>query len=259
MRVTLLGCGGSDGVPRIGGPDGAGDWGACDPADPKNRRTRTSLYIRDGDLGILIDTSPDLREQMLCNRINKVDAVIYTHDHADHSHGVNELRRLGNLAGKRPDIYADAATLAALRQRFAYAFDPEPDGPYEPIVVPHEVHGAFELPNGRTVVPFGQDHGFGARTLGLRLGDVAYSTDVVGLDEATFDGLAGVLVWFVDCVRYAPHPTHSHFDRTLDWIERVGPERAILIHMNEDLDYATLLQQCPPGVEPGYDGMTLDA
>lgn len=259
MLVTLLGCGGSDGVPRIGGADGAGDWGACDPANPKNRRTRTSLHIQDDDgHGILIDTSPDLRAQMLANRICRVDSVIYTHDHADHSHGVHELRRIGNVAGHTPDVYADPATLAALRQRFAYAFDPAPGSPYQPIVAPRAVEGPFELANGRKIIPFAQSHGFGAETLGLRIGNIGYTTDAVELNDRAFECLTGIRIWFVDCVRYLPHPTHSHLEQTLAWIERVRPERAILIHMNHDLDYETLRRQCPSGVEPGYDGITVN-
>lgn len=259
MKVVLLGCGGSDGVPRIGGPDGAGDWGDCDPSNPRNRRTRSSLYVADDDgHGILIDTAPDLWGQLLDNRISRVDSVIYTHDHADHSHGINELRRLGAILGKRPDIYADPQTLANLRGRFDYAFEQKPGSLYSAIAQAHQVSGLFRLSNGRSVVSFFQSHGGSAYTLGVRIGDVAYSTDAVALDEAAFDALDGVRLWFVDCVRYRPHPTHSHFEQTLGWIERVRPEHAVLIHMNHDLDYETLRRECPPGVEPGYDGMTFD-
>lgn len=260
MRCVLLGSGGSDGVPRIGGEDGGGDWGECDPANPRNRRTRTSLFVEDDDgLGILIDSSPDLRSQLLDNRINKVDCVIYTHDHADHSHGIHELRRLGGLSGNRPIVYGDEVTMRALAQRFAYAFNPEPESPYEPIVVPRVVNldGEFALANGRRILSYAQDHGFGAKTMGIRMGDVAYSTDVTDLPEAAFAKLENLKLWFIDCVRYTPHPTHSHFEGTLDWISRVRPDRAILIHMNQDLDYDELLARCPEGVEPGYDGLTI--
>ncbi|MCW5771973.1 MAG: MBL fold metallo-hydrolase [Rhodospirillaceae bacterium] len=254
MRVTILGCGGSDGVPTIGGADGRGDWGVCDPAEPRNRRTRAGIHIATGDLSLLIDTSPDLRGQLLANGIGQVTHVLYTHDHADHTHGLNELRRLGFIAGGRMPIYADAGTMARLQRRFGYAFEQRPGSPYPPILDGRLIQGDFELGGVaiRTVV---QDHGFGETTLGFRIGDFAYSTDTVGFSDEGFAALEGLAVWIVDCFGHRRHPTHAHWDQTLAWIERLKPRRAILTHMGTGMDYETIRRACPPGVEPGYDGM----
>ncbi len=257
MRVTILGCGGSDGVPQIGGPDGRGDWGACDPANPRNRRTRASAHVAVGDASILIDTAPDLRDQLMANGIGRVSHVLYTHDHADHSHGVNELRRLSRFNGQPMDVYADAATLARLHQRFGYAFEQLPGSPYPEIATGHTIDGPFEL-GGAEVHPVAQDHGFGETTLGFRIGGFAYSTDLIELSDAACAALAGLDLWIVDCFRHTPHPTHAHWDLTLSWIERLQPRRAVLTHMGTGMDYDTVSAQCPAGVEPGYDGMTID-
>jgi phosphoribosyl 1,2-cyclic phosphate phosphodiesterase len=254
MRVRILGCGASGGVPRIGG-----DWGACDPTEPKNRRRRVSILVEAGDTTILVDTSPDLREQLLDAGTRRIDAVIITHSHADHLHGLDDLRALNRLMRRPIPLYADPATMREIARRFDYVIQPPatPDSFYKPMVVPHKMTGAFEIA-GIPIVPYDQDHGFG-RTTGLRIGDIGYSTDVVEMDEAGFRILAGVDIWIVDCLRYEPHPTHSHLAKTLGWIERVKPRRAVLTHMDVQLDYATLQRALPPGVEPGYDGLTLDA
>jgi phosphoribosyl 1,2-cyclic phosphate phosphodiesterase len=257
MRVTILGCGGSDGVPMLGGPDGRGDWGECDPANPRNRRTRASVHLAVGDVGLLIDTAPDLHAQLLANGIAHVTHVAYTHDHADHTHGINELRRLARLVRREMPVYAEAKTLGLMQQRFGYAFEQLPDSPYPPILEPHPIEGPFQL--GNVIVhPFEQDHGFEQTTLGFRIGDVAYSTDTIGFSANSFDILEGVRVWIVDCVGNDPHPTHANWDQALAWIERLKPERAILTHMGASLDYETTRRRCPPGVEPGYDGMVID-
>lgn len=257
MRVTILGCGGSDGVPMLGGPDGRGDWGDCDATNPRNRRTRASLHVAAGDIGLLIDTSPDLRDQLLTNGIAGVTHVAYTHDHADHTHGINELRRLARLARRRMPIYADAGTLGLMRQRFSYAFEQVPGSPYPPILEPRRIEGPFQL--GDVVVhPFRQEHGFNQTTLGFRIGDFAYSTDTIGFSEDSFGILEGVRVWVVDCVGTEPHPTHAYWDLALSWIERLKPARAILTHMGASLDYEATRRRCPPGVEPGYDGLMIE-
>jgi phosphoribosyl 1,2-cyclic phosphate phosphodiesterase len=257
MRVTVLGCGGSDGVPLIGGADGRGDWGACDPANPKNRRSRASVHVAAGDVGLLIDTSPDLRDQLMANGIGRISHVLYTHDHADHSHGVNELRRLSRFNGHPMDVYADAATMARLHRRFAYAFEQLPGSPYPEIATVHTIDGPFRL-GGLEVRPVAQDHGFGETTLGFRIGNFGYSTDVVGFSDEAFDALSGLELWIVDCYRDAPHPTHAHWDLTMSWIERLRPRRAVLTHMGAGLDYEAVRRRCPAGVEPGYDGMTIE-
>jgi phosphoribosyl 1,2-cyclic phosphate phosphodiesterase len=254
MRVTVLGCGPSWGVPRIGN-----DWGACDPKNPKNRRTRCSLLIEDGGHTVLIDTPPDLRQQLLTHDIRRIDAVLFTHAHADHSHGIDDLRSVNRLVGKPLPIYTDPDTMSELQARFRYIFAPVDTAIttfYKPAVEPHEITGPFTAV-GMPIVPFEQDHGF-SKTTGYRFGRFAYSTDVMTLDDAAFAALEGIEVWVVDCIRHAPHPTHSHLVRTLSWIERVKPRRAILTHMDETLDYETLRQSLPLGVEPGFDGLVLE-
>lgn len=255
MRVTMLGCGPSWGVPRIGN-----DWGACDPADPRNRRRRVSILVEDGGASVLVDTSPDLREQLLDAEVRRLDAVLFTHAHADHLHGIDDLRSVNALMGRPLPIYATAATMAEIEQRFGYVFAALRSGVgpsfYKPVLERVVIDGPFRVA-GFDVVPFVQDHGF-SETLGFRFGRFAYSTDVVQLDEAAFAALAGVEVWIVDCIRRAPHVTHSHLARTLDWIARVGPRRAILTHMDQSLDYEILCRALPAGVEPGQDGLVIE-
>jgi phosphoribosyl 1,2-cyclic phosphate phosphodiesterase len=253
MRVRILGCGGSGGVPLVGGV-----WGACDPAEPRNRRRRASILVEDGTTTLLVDTSPDLREQLLDAGTKRLDAVLFTHAHADHLHGIDDLRSMNRLMRATVPVYADAQTLATIAERFDYVFRPLDEGSsfYKPTLTPHTIDGPFAVA-GIDIVPFAQDHGF-STTLGFRIGAMGYSTDVVDLDEAAFATLAGIELWIVDCLRYEPHPTHSHLEKTLSWIERVKPRRAVLTHMDVPLDYATLRGKLPPGVEPAYDGLTLE-
>ena len=257
MKVTLLGCGGSGGVPLAGDRPG-GTWGRCDPANPRNRRRRVSLHVESGGTSILIDASPDLRAQVLDARITRIDAVLFTHAHGDHCHGIDDLRYLAHGRHAPIEAYMDAATQARLTRRFDYAFasSRDPDSIYRALLDDRVVDGPFEAA-GVPVTPFVQSHG-PETTLGYRIGPLAYSTDLVNLDEAGFDVLAGVEVWIVDCLRFEPHPTHTHFDRSMDWIARVKPARAILTHMNHTLDYDELAARCPLGVEPGYDGLTFE-
>ncbi len=249
----MLGCGSSGGVPLLGP-----DWGHCDPINPKNRRRRVSVLVEEGDTAILLDTSPDLRAQLLDARVQRLDAVVWTHHHADHMNGIDDLRPLNRLMKAPIDVYGSASTLAHIRQSFGYVFEPvAPDAVfYKPYLVPHEITGPFRV-GGLTVTPFQQDHGF-STTLGFRIGDFAYSTDVKSLDEQAFAALAGVELWIVDCLRDAPHPTHSHFAQTMDWIRRVKPRRAVFTHMNHEADYQTWAMRLPPGVEPGYDGLAIE-
>jgi phosphoribosyl 1,2-cyclic phosphate phosphodiesterase len=252
MKITILGCGSSGGVPLIGN-----DWGACDPSDPHNRRSRVSVLVEKADASILIDASPDMREQFLAHDIKNLSAVLFTHSHADHCHGIDELRSIVRLTKKPIDIYADARTLQELENRFDYIFHgSKPDKLYKPVVTPHLIDGAFEI-GGIHITPFEQQHA-NMPSLGFRLDDFAYSTDVKALDVAAFAALTGVKIWAVDCVREKPHPTHSHLAQTLEWIARVKPERAYLTHMNETLDYAALAAKLPPGVEPAYDGLVIE-
>jgi phosphoribosyl 1,2-cyclic phosphate phosphodiesterase len=253
MRVTVLGCGASTGVPVIGP-----NWGRCDPSDPRNRRRRVSALVEIGNVVILIDTSPDLREQLIDARVSRLDAVVITHAHADHLHGIDDLRSVNRLMQQPIPLYADAKTLAEIRHRFGYVLDPikQPGRYYKPTLLPNEVVGPFAI-DGVPILPFAQDHGF-STTLGLRIGGFAYSTDVTELDENAFAAIAGIELWIVDCLRREPHPTHSHLAKTLSWIARVKPRRAVLTHMDQSLDFRELSAELPNGVEPGQDGLVVE-
>jgi len=252
MKITVLGCGASWGVPAIGP-----DWGRCNPADPRNRRRRCSLLIESQGVVVLIDTSPDLREQLLDAGIARLDAVLLTHAHADHLHGIDDIRIINRLIKRALPFHASAEALAEVERRFGYALLPAPEKAlYRPALIGQKIEGPFTAA-GISIVPFAQDHGF-TTSLGFRIGPVAYSTDVTSLDEAAFAALAGIELWIVDCMRREPHPTHSHLTKTLAWIDRVRPRRAILTHMDQSLDYSELCAELPAGIEPGYDGLTLE-
>lgn len=259
LEVTVLGCGSSGGVPRADG-----DWGACDPAEAKNLRSRCSLLVRrpgegaERETTLIVDTSPDLRLQTASAGAKRLDAILLTHDHADQVHGIDDVRAFFIRQRARIGCHMDAATDASMMRRFGYIFEAE--GGYPAIcdrrpIPAHGVRWQVDGPSGAIpVVSFDQDHG-GVRSVGYRFGGVAYSSDVVALDEAAFAALAGLDVWIVDALRYRPHPTHAHLERTLQWIERLKPRRAILTNLHIDMDYATLLGELPSGVEPAYDGL----
>lgn len=256
MKVTILGCGGSGGVPLIGCT-----CPVCTSTDPRNKRTRVSIVVEQDGTRVLVDTSPDLRQQFLANGLAKVDVVVLTHSHADHLHGIDDLRSVNYHRNAPLDIWADKQTLAEAMTRFGYAFNPprHVDGIwYAPSLRAKELTGPLTV-GPITVVPFSQEHG-GDRdpTLGLRFGKFAYSTDVKDMPEAAFKALAGVEVWVVDCLQERPNVAHSHLEQTLSWIARVKPRRAVLTHMNHTVDYATWKAKMPPGVEPAYDGMVLE-
>ncbi len=257
MKITVLGCGGSGGVPFADGTPG-GNWGVCDPDDPRNRRRRVSILVQQGGTTLLVDASPDLRAQLLDSATGQLDAVLFTHAHADHCHGLDELRAMAYAHGGPIDAYMDRPTRELLIRRFDYAFTSshDPEGFYTPILNDVPIEGPIEIGAVR-VVPFVQQHGR-ETSLGYRFGDVAYSTDVSALDEAAFSALKGVKLWILDCLRDRPHPTHCHLAQSLEWIARVAPARAVLTHMNHQIDYQDLKRRCPPGVEPGYDGMVLE-
>lgn len=273
LRVTILGCGSSGGVPRPGGPDGAGVWGACDPNELKNRRTRCSILVQradprrgfqpDASTTVLVDTSPDMRTQLLAARCARIDAVLYTHDHADQTHGIDDLRIFALAMKRRIPVYIDLTTAAELTRRFDYCFVQKPGSYYRPILdridmpapgVPYTIDG----PGGPIpVVSFIQHHGE-INSLGFRFGDIAYSSDVIGLPEESFEVLKDVRVWIVDALQIKPHVTHAHLDLALEWIARVKPERAILTNLHVHMDYQTLKRELPAGVEPAYDGLTVE-
>lgn len=257
MKITVLGCGGSGGVPFADGTPG-GNWGVCDPANPRNRRRRVSILVEQGGAILLIDATPDLRLQLLDSGCPRIDAVLFTHAHADHCHGLDELRAMAHAGGGPIDAYMDSATRELLIRRFGYALTSshDPNGFYSPILNDNTIKSPVEI-GGVRVVPFIQQHGR-ETSLGYRIGDFAYSTDVTALDAAAFSALSGVKLWILDCLRERPHPTHSHLAQSLEWIARVGPARAALTHMNHQIDYEDLKSRCPPGVEPAYDGMVLE-
>ncbi len=261
LRVTLMGTGGSTGVPHIGGPDGSGDWGACDPYDARNRRLRSSTLFENTESGevLLIDTSPDMRTQMLASRVRKVDAILYTHAHADHIVGLDDVRQLNRIIARPLVAYGNKATMDELTDRFAYAFRPwKPPLFFSPAIVAEIITPGDVLATcGLQVQTFDQDHGF-MRSLGLRVGPFGYSTDAVDLDDAAFETLAGVDTWVVGCFQSSPHRTHAWTERVLGWVDRLKPRRTILTHMGIDLDFEKLRRSLPPGVEPAFDGMVLE-
>jgi phosphoribosyl 1,2-cyclic phosphate phosphodiesterase len=258
LTFTILGCGSSAGVPRP-----ALGWGACDPSNPKNRRRRCSLLVeqRDGAgvTRILIDTSPDLREQLLDTQVDWLDAVFFTHEHADHTHGIDDLRPLVIHRRRRIDVYLDVPTSRALHERFNYCFATPPGSEYPPILNEHRlVAGEAVTVAGQggpiEALPILQTHG-DIPSLGFRFGTLAYSCDLSGLPAESISALQGLDVWIVDALRETPHPSHFSLTDSLAWIERLKPRRAILTNLHSDLDYEKLRTRLPTHVEPAYDGV----
>jgi phosphoribosyl 1,2-cyclic phosphate phosphodiesterase len=260
MKVHVLGCGPSGGVPLVGC-----DCAVCRSPDPKNRRLRASILIEIKGLRILVDTSPDLREQCLRNQFSTVDAILYTHAHADHCHGIDDVRSLNYHKGGAINVYADPRTLQDLKHRFPYAFRrlaQVPEGWYSPLLTPYEVMiektpVRFRVADKVEVLAFVQHHG-GGISLGYRIENFAYSTDVNNLPEESMPALDHLDLWLVDCLRYHKAPSHAHWGMTLEWIARVRPRRAVLTHMGHELEYAEMRRALPQGVEPAWDGMVLE-
>jgi phosphoribosyl 1,2-cyclic phosphate phosphodiesterase len=259
--LTILGCGSSGGVPRIGN-----DWGACDPKNDKNCRRRCSLLLeRKAEAGmtrVVIDTSPDLREQMLAANVGAIDAVWYTHEHADHTHGIDELRGFFLRQKQRIPVWADDATLNLLKSRFAYCFRSPPGSEYPPILGENRIIPGNEIiVSGEggpiAALPFRLFHG-GIDAMGYRFCNVAYTPDLNGIPAGSMKALEGLDIWIVDALRRTPHSSHFHLEQTLRWIERLKPQRAILTNMHNDMDYASLLKELPAGVEPAYDGLRIE-
>lgn len=263
LKLTLLGSGSSTGVPRLGGDEGP-DWGACDPNEPRNNRRRCSLLVEYAQAGraeptvILIDTSPDCRVQLLDARVTRIDAIVYTHDHADQTHGVDDVRPLVLKHKRRIPVFMDGPTMATLTERFRYAFHGA--HVYQPIFdVRPEIHPyePFEIdgPGGAiSFLPLLQDHG-PVHSLGFRFGPAAYSNDVVRLPDRSLEALHGLDLWIVDALRDKPHPTHAHVGQALEWAAAIGAKRTILTNLHMDLDYRELSGRLPAGVEAGYDGL----
>ena len=263
LRFTILGCGSSPGTPRI-----TGDWGNCDPANPKNRRTRTSAMVEQvaengGVTRVIFDTGPDFREQMLAAKVRELDAVVYTHAHADHIHGIDDLRGYWLERRKLIDIFADAPTLARLRQAFDYCFATPAGGWYPPIVranlIDHAVPVVVEGEGGAlTLEPLPQVHG-DIVSLGFRIGPFAYCPDVSDFPPATAARLTGLELLVIDALQYKTHPSHFSLGEALAWIDRLKPRTAILTHMHTPLDYAAVMRETPAHIEPGYDGYVFEA
>lgn len=252
LKMTMLGSGTSSGVPRIGA-----DWGAADPAEPRNARTRVSILVESADTRLIVDTSPDMRAQLLAAGVIDLDAVLWTHDHADHCHGIDDLRQIMHHRRAPVPGYGHAATMRALRQRFAYVFEGR-EG-YRPVVDGQELDELTMI--GDIAVRWvAQPHG-AIYSTGFRFDcnglSVAYATDFHEVTEAMIDLYAGVDLLVVDALRERPHPTHPHLAMTLAAIERIAPRRAVLTHMDQSMDYATLRATLPAGIEPGYDGLTI--
>ncbi len=259
LVFTILGCGSSGGVPRLGGL-----WGDCDPANPKNHRRRCALLVERHDDGgvtrVLIDTPPDLRSQLLDAGVGTLDGVVYTHSHADHVHGIDDLRMIVFNMRQRVPVWADGPTQDALLSRFGYAFVQPSDSPYPPILNLHNIDGPVTVTGaggGVTLNPFRVGHG-SIDALGFRIGNLAYLPDVADIYAEAWKSLRDLDVWILDALRRTPHPTHAHLEQSLEWIEMAKPKRAVLTNMHIDLDYATVDAETPAHVTPAYDGMVLE-
>ncbi|MCQ0970592.1 MBL fold metallo-hydrolase [Paracoccus sp. TK19116] len=259
IRATILGCGSSGGVPRIGDR-----WGACDPANPKNRRRRCSLLVErigpGGTTRVLIDTGPDLVVQMLDAGVETVDAVVYTHAHADHIHGIDDLRQLAYNAGERLQAWADAPTTQALSERFGYIFETPPGSGYPPVADLNPIEGPFQI-NGNggalTFQPIPVQHGR-ITALGFRIGGLVYVPDVSDISETSWPLVERADVFICDALRDTPHPSHAHLALTLEWMERAAPARGIITNMHIDLDYQAVTDATPDHIQPAFDGMVIE-
>ena len=258
--LTILGCGSSGGVPRIGG-----DWGSCDPANPKNRRRRCSVLLTQtstqGTPRVLVDTSPDMRDQMLSANIRDIDAVLYTHEHADHTHGIDELRAFFLMKRGKVQVWADEPTGQMLMSRFGYCFYTAPGSDYPPIINLNRLVAGEEVTitgagGAITALPFRVHHG-NIDALGFRIGATAYVPDLNGIPEASLPALRNLDLLIIDALRRTPHPSHFSLPETLSWIERLNPKRAVITNMHVDLDFDTLRRELPSHIEPAYDGLEL--
>ncbi len=259
FRFTILGCGSSGGVPRIGGL-----WGNCDPANPKNTRRRCSLLVEriDGDAvtRVLIDSTPDLRQQLLDAGVGHLDGVVYTHAHADHIHGIDDLRMVVFLRGSRLPVWADQETAAALQTRFGYVFARPANSSYQPILELNTFEAPFSVDGPAGPIPFRpiRVHHGRIDALAFRIGGLAYLPDVSAIPEAVWPEFDGLDIWILDALRYDPHPTHTHLAQSLDWIARARPGSAILTNMHNDLDYDRVMEETPDGVTPAHDGLVME-
>jgi phosphoribosyl 1,2-cyclic phosphate phosphodiesterase len=260
FQITILGCGSSGGVPRVGG-----DWGACDPNNPKNRRRRCSILVErlvgEERTVVLVDTSPDLREQLLMTGAKRLDGILITHAHADHVHGIDDVRPLVIKMKRRIGAYMDAQTSKLVRSRFDYIFETPAGSNYPPLLDPFPLEDgatcAIQGPGGVIeALPFRLEHG-DMDALGFRFGDVAYTPDLNAVPEASLEALRGLDIWIIDALRYTRHPSHLTVEEALALIRDLKPKRAILTNLHTDLDFERLRAELPKGVEPAYDGMQI--
>ena len=258
LIFTILGCGSSGGVPRVGGL-----WGDCDPTNPKNQRRRCSLLVErvseDGRTTVLIDTSPDMRQQLLDAGVQTLDAVVYTHSHADHVHGIDDLRAFVIATRRRMPVWADVPTQERLLSGFGYAFTQPEGSPYPSILELNTIDGDVVIRGAGGDIrlsPFRVGHGV-IDALGFRINDLAYLPDVAEIYDDAWASLENLDVWIVDALRRTPHPTHAHLAQTLEWIDQVAPRRAILTNMHIDLDYATVAAETAKHIEPAFDGLRI--
>ncbi len=254
IEVTILGCGSSSGVPAIGN-----NWGECNPNNPKNRRLRSSIFIKTNKLSILVDATPDLRQQLLNADIKHLDAVLITHCHADHINGIDDFRFLNVIMKKDLNMYATKENIEEIRKRFSYVFEklsPKAKGfYYKPCLIPNEINGSFKIQN-LEILSFQQDHGFGEST-GFRIKNFAYSSDVFELNEEILGKLENLDLWIVDCLRFDPHKSHAHFDKVMNWLKLIKPKKTILTHMNYEVDYDYINSLLPNNCQAAYDGLKL--
>jgi len=255
LKVTILGCGSSSGVPAIGN-----NWGECNPKNPKNIRLRTSILVQSKKTTILIDATPDLRQQLLNSNANNVDGVLITHCHADHINGIDDFRFLNVIMNKEIQLYAKENIIKEIQERFAYVFEelvPEAKGFfYKPCLIANKINSDFVI-NDLKIKSFQQDHGFSEST-GFRINNIAYSTDVVNLNKNAFSKLENLELWVVDCLRFEPHKTHAHYEKVMDWIAKLKPKKTVLTHMNFEIDYDYISSLLPTNCYAGYDGMVIE-
>ena len=254
FEITILGCGSSSGVPAIGNK-----WGSCNPNNPKNRRLRSSILIQYNDINILVDATPDLRQQLLNAKIKSLDGVLITHCHADHINGIDDFRFLNVLMKRDLNLYATKQNIDEIRKRFAYVFEelsPQAKGfYYKPCLVPNEIDGLFQV-NNLEILSFQQDHGF-IESTGFRIKNFAYSSDILNLSEDVFAKLENLDLWIVDCLRFEPHKSHAHYEKVMNWVERLKPKKTILTHMNYEIDYDHINSLLPQNCKAAYDGLKL--
>ncbi|WP_179381180.1 MBL fold metallo-hydrolase [Jannaschia marina] len=259
LRFTILGCGSSGGVPRLGG-----HWGDCDPEEPRNRRRRCSMLVErigaEGTTRVLIDTSPDMRAQLLDAGVGALDGVVFTHAHADHCHGIDDLRMIVFNQRARLDVWADAPTWADLSQRFGYAFEAPAGSSYPPILTRHPIDGAVTVEGAGgpiTLHPIEVGHG-DIQALGFRVGGLCYMPDVNTIPPEAEFPLSGLDVWVLDALRRTPHPSHLSLSEALAWFERMRPSHGVLTNMHVDLDWATVQAETPEHVDAAFDGMVIE-